>query len=128
MGTECILCKSNRNHTKLRERTERVAPSTNVTETMNIGANAYNKGHTVFMCRIMAKSTCSASGFSQMSSLVFEISFIDKNDGNMNESKMCVVGESFHSMLSMSGAKAKKIFMMAHQPPPQTHELSIRLM
>ena len=60
------------------------------------------------------------TGFTLMHKLVFEISFINKNDGNMNKSKTCVTGESFHSMLRRSGAQTKTFVMMEH------HYLSLK--
>ena len=94
---EHVLWKNNKNLSRLRDRTKRVVlvvPITTMTEAANISTNTDNKGDNVLMHSILAHtiigSTAVISVFTQMSELLFEIYFIDKNDGNMNNSKIWV--------------------------------------
>ena len=43
MGAKCALCENNNNISRLRERIERAAPITNMTEAVKIDTNADNK-------------------------------------------------------------------------------------
>ena len=114
MGAECLLCKNNNNLSRLREKIERTGTMNSMTEAAKIATNTDNKGNNMLMHSILARtrigSNATISIFTQMHELVFEMSFINKNDFNMNKSKH--VCQENHSMLGRSGAQIKKMFMM----------------
>ena len=67
-----------------------------MTEASEIATNAENKGiyevmHSILACTRIG-SNATTSGFTQMHGLLFDISFTDKNDINVNKSKACVAG------------------------------------
>ena len=82
MSTEHVLRRISAHISRLRDIIKRAAPVTSMKEGEKIAANAENKGNSALMCSILVPakngSPTTMSGFSQMSRLVFGISFIVK--------------------------------------------------